>query len=183
MNNNKTLYYIVGVVLVVVAAAGGYFYGYMVGQKSSETEIANLKSSLATYFPPPPEEVFSLSGTVKDIGKDFIEIEIISFVQFPPQPGATTPTEVRTVRVGPETQITEFTFERTAPPVPTGGSVLPQEVPEKKIEFSDLKVGDQVKVEAAQNIKSETEFTATKVQKIPTTAFSAPVTETKTPSL
>lgn len=187
MNNNKFLYYILGVVLVVVTGAGGYFYGsklgYNAGQKSSEAEINSLKSSLATYFPPLPAEIFSLSGTVKDIGKDFIKVETIPLSQFPPLPGAVTSTEIRTVKVGAGTQITEFTFERSVPPVPTGGGVLQQEVPEKKINFSDLKVGNQVTVKAALNIKSEMEFTATEIQRIPTTAFSTPVIQVGIPAL
>ena len=189
MNNSKFVYYVIGVgiVLVIVAGAGGYFYGlksgYIAGQKSSEAEITSLKASLAIYFPPPPEEVSSLSGTVKDVGKDFIKIEIASFIQYPPPPGASAPTEIRTVKIGAETAITEFTFERNEPPVPTGEGVLPQEVPGEKIKLSDLKVGDQVKVEASENIKNKMEFTATKIQKIPTTAFPTPVTEVQTPSL
>ncbi len=189
MNNNKLFYYIVGVgvILILAAGTGGYFYGsklgYVAGQKSSEAEINNLKSTLATYFLPPPEEVFSLSGTVKEVGNNFIKIEIASFSQYPPPPGASAPTEMRTVRVGAETAIAEFTFDRNEPPVPTGEGVLPQEVPGKKIKLSDLKVGDQVTVEAAENIKNKMEFTATKIQKIPTATFPAPVIEVQTPSL
>ncbi len=189
MNNSKLFNYVVGVgvLLIIVAATGGYFYGlksgYIAGQTASQAEIDGLRSKLAAYFPPLPEEIFSLAGIIKDIGKDFIKIEIASLLQSPPPPGSRTQTELRTVKIGLQTAITEFTFDTVSVPTPTGEGVLPPETPEKKISFSSLKVGDQVTVEASENIKSKIEFTATKIQQIPTATPPAQPTDIQTPSL
>jgi len=188
MNDKKLIYSIVGIftLLVLTSGAGGYFYGlkagYVSGKSASEKEIADLKAGLQVYFPPSPSEVFSISGVIKEIGGNAIKVEMNSFTEFPPLPGQKNPTELRLVKITPDTKITEFTFSKPGLPVP-GKNGLPPEAPMKEIKFSDLKFGDNVTVKSLENIKNKMEFTATNIEKMPGIPPSSTIKEVKTPSL
>lgn len=168
---NKNLYSLIvaGLIFIIVFGWGGYFYGRKagerIGKEASQKELADLKQRIKLFFPSQPAEIFSISGSIKEIGKDFLKIEYFVPSELPLLPGETAKKELRKVAVNQNTKIIKIdfsSFSQGMPPKPSELQAGPKEI---KISLSDLKVGENISVTAKENIKDKKEFSATIIQK------------------
>jgi len=130
------------------------------GRKEVEEKY---QAKIKEIFPPPlePKEVFSFLGEIKEIKDKTLTLGVTVHA---PNPFQEPKIEKKTVRTNETTKVVkgvaksqeELAKENSQaeifPPRPfkKGESIL----------FSDLKVGDIIEVEAEENIKDKTEFTA-----------------------
>ena len=177
---------IAAVALIAGAVIGFYGSSFKTGVSSSfKEENEKLKSQIEAakkFFPPSPPEIRSLSGTVKEIKDGAVTIE----VNFFGNPFEDLP-KMREVTVGERTIIVKneqkspdvFRKEMDAyqaalaklSPAGTGPAGIPAKnypIPpapfiEKKLELAALKAGDQISVEAGENIKTMTRFEAIRI--------------------
>lgn len=174
---NKYFLVVVALVIGVALGCGIGFYGT---RKSYQAQLERAKQ-----FFPTMSDVRSLSGKVKSIGGNVVTVEIAPLAN----PFEEWPT-LREVVVGKDTKIVksglkdpkEFAKEqeeyqraiaqsqRQSNPAAAPGAQPPAVLPtpplpftEKEIAFKDLKVGDQVMVEAKDNIKLVSRFEATRI--------------------
>jgi hypothetical protein len=128
-------------------------------QPKNQEEINWYKSLLERFYPPLPEEIKSVSGKITKIEDKNLWIEAqIRVSQFPLPEGKEI--EKKNIKVNLTDQTKIFKTEMIKPPP------LPPEKPFKEIvlKFEDLKVGDDVTVTSAENIKGKTEITAIQIQ-------------------
>jgi hypothetical protein len=157
---------ILAVVFLLIGFGVGNFYGKMAAEKAwqgklaeKEKEIEWWKSQLETFYPPLPEEIYSISGKITKIEGNSIWIESQIRVSRLPLPGGKEfETKEIKVNVLPETKIVKVEMAEIPPP--------PPEEPFKEIplKFEDLKVGDQITVTSKENIKGKTEISADRIQ-------------------
>jgi len=151
-NENKKPIALILLFFVVVVIVG--LVGYYIGTLYSSAELNRYKKAVDEFFPPTPDEVFSISGTIKIINNNIV-LEIASLEERT-LPGEESEMEERTVNLNSETQIIEQTFP----------GILDEGIPDMQetfIELSNLNVGDIITVEADENIKTKKEFTASKI--------------------
>jgi hypothetical protein len=164
----KSIYLIVILVLIslLVGFGIGVFYGKNLADKSyrgkiieKEKEIEWWKSQLEMFYPPLPEEIYSISGKIKKIEGNSIWIESqIRLSRLPLPGGKEFETKEIKVNILPETKIVKVEIAEIPP--------LPPEEPFKEIplKIEDLKVGDQITVTSKENIKGKTEILADRIQ-------------------
>lgn len=114
---------------------------------------------------PIPEEIFNFTGTIVAKERNILSVEIFDLTKKEYTLIGEHPKEIRKVEVGPETKIIR---QITEPPTP--GQTTPPEPTQPKeenISLDDLAVGDQIAVQAAENIKYQKEFTATEIIYLP----------------
>jgi len=133
------------IALIFIAGLVGYFIG---------TEFNKYKTAVDEFFPPLPDEMFSIIGTITAI-EDNIVLEIVSLEERV-LPGEESKTEERIVILNSETKIVEQTFSEILDEGVSG-------IQETSIELNKLKVGDIITVESNENIKTKKEFTASKI--------------------
>ena len=174
---NYLKYVLIAVVAITVGCAVGFGAGFWYGQKSgyesgkqagvetgkqeSAQEVSELNRALEVFYPPLPEDIRSVSGEIKSIQGDVIELEISSLTERI-LPGKEPKKEIRKITVGKDAPIVKVDLTMPPSPIigPEGAPVGPEE---KKISLADLKVGDTVTAEAEENIKTKQEFNAVKV--------------------
>jgi len=143
----KTIHYIIiAIILIIVIGALGLKLGLVVGKKSLESEIAQYKKIIDYYFPM-FEETYNVSGKITEIQDNALGVETI--IQDPYVLPDEWKTKIVKVIIGDETKITKFDME-------TGASI--------ELNFSTLKVGDEISANADENIKDKNEFTAKYVE-------------------
>jgi hypothetical protein len=157
---------VLAIVFLLVGFGFGNFYGKMVTEKiwqgklaEKEKEIEWWKSLLEMFYPPLPEEIYSISGKIKKIEGNSIWIESqIRVSRFPLPGGKEFETKEIKVNVLPETKIVKVEILEIPPP--------PPEEPFKEIplKIEDLKVGDQITFTSKENIKGKTEILADRIQ-------------------
>ena len=155
---NKKLTIII--IFLIIAGVGGYYLG--VSDKSGQcaSELSRYQEAVDSFFPPTPEQVFSIDGIIKEIGKDYLIIETPSLSKRI-LPGEEPVMEERKITVSENTEIIKrnpmvFEFSEEE------GTEIPV-FKEEKYSFSELKSGDSVIIEAEENIKNESEFPAAKI--------------------
>lgn len=136
--------------VVVIVGLGGYYLGTV----SSSTELNKYKTALDAFYPPIPDEVFAISGTIKSINNNIV-LEVASLEERT-FPGEEPKIEERIILLNSETQIVEQSFPEIL------GEGIP-EIQETSIELSNLNVGDIISVQANENIKTKKEFIAIKI--------------------
>jgi len=154
---------IVYLILILVSLLVGFFVGKISERKiwqaeiiKTQKEVEFLESSLETFYPPLPEEIYSISGKVTEVGDETVSIEtLVRVSQFPLPEGAEIEKQNIKVNVTDQTKITKF--EMLLMPV------LPEEET-SVVNFSDIKVGDQISVTSEENIKGEKEITASQIE-------------------
>jgi len=182
-NTQSKIYFIIGAVLVI-----GLILGYIWGSFSSQEKAFNqgldqgrkeieekYQTKIEELYPtvPEPEEIFSVSGEIKEIKDETLTVET---TYYPVNPFEETKTETKTVRI---TEATEFVkqvqkspeelekegeaFRKAMEETPEAAILPPEPFKELTISFSDLKVGDRITIEAEENIKGKTEFGAKKI--------------------
>lgn len=140
-----------------------YDAGYSAGYNSAWNKAETLVSS-SYLFPKKPEEVYLISGIIKDISilNSLILLEA-SPVSSNPLSEDSKITE-RTIKIISNTELV-----RSTPKSPdiireemqNGGGFSPYF--ENEIDFKQFKIGDIISASSDKNIKKEMEFTATKV--------------------
>jgi len=152
----KTKYIIISVVIAIVLASGGYLLGQQAGIKKSSQEIEKLKGLVNTIFPPPPQQISSVTGVVKGIYGATIQLEIDDPDDYLPHLD-NSPRKKQT-RMAITSSNTSFVlidltkFDNNGNPASS------------PIKLSDIKVGDIVTVRSNQNIRSAEKFEATAVE-------------------
>jgi hypothetical protein len=166
----KSIYF--KIILAIVFFLIGFFVGNFNGRiferkiwqeklNEAQKEINWWKSQLEIFYPPLPEEIYSLSGKITKIEGKTIWIEsLIRVSQFPLPEGKEIEKKEIKVNLTDETKIVKIEMIE---PIP-----LPPEEPFKeiKLSFKDLKVGDQITIISKENIKGKTEILADKIQLI-----------------
>ena len=151
--------------LLIIIVVG--FICFSLGQKSGEfserkiaqielaekeTEIQALQTSLEMFYPPLPEEIYSISGKVTKIEGNKISLDSSVMVsRFPLPEGKEIEQRIFSVIVNDQTKISKIEF------------FLPEEQPEI-LSLSDIKVGDEISVNSEEDIKDKEEFVASEIQ-------------------
>ena len=164
----KNIFSILVILAVVILIS--FFIGWRLGETSErkvwqeklqqkQEELKALQSAVEFFYPPLPEKIYSLSGTVTEIQDKTIFLEAFFQVsQFPLPEGAELEKQNIKVVVTEQTKITELEVDL----VP----LLPEEepLPEKTLSFEDIKTGDRIAVSSEENIKGKKEITASQIQ-------------------
>ena len=162
--------YIISIIVFLLIGFGiganllrrGYQAKISQAQSEAQKEINWLKSQLERFYPPLPEEIHSVSGTVTEKGDNFLEMEAqIRVSQFPLPEGKEIEKQNIKVNLTEETEI--FQNEIIAEPLLSEG--LPSE-PFKKVilGFGDIKIGDQITVISGENVRGKKEIAAKEIQ-------------------
>lgn len=159
------------VIALVIGAVAGFAFGRggIVGPSPEVTKLRAQVEEAKKLFPPLPEDIRSVSGTVKEISGDLISIETFSANPFDETP------RMRSITADSGTEITrnqpkdsaayqreldqyQKSFQSAKPgsnlPVP------PNPFREVSIDISDIKVGDQIVALANENIRDRMSFKA-----------------------
>ena len=137
-------------------------------EEKYQTKIEELFPS-----PPEPEEIFSISGEIKEIEEKTLTLET---TYYPANPLEETKTEMKTVKIAEATEFIkqvqkpmeefikeEEAYRKAIEENPETIISPPEPFKELSISFSDLKAGERVTIETEQNIKGKTEFEAKKI--------------------
>lgn len=160
--------------LAVILAVISFFAGFGIGSwngkmiagkvcqgklNQAQEEIKWWKSQLEIFYPPLPEEIYSISGKITKIEDKTIWIESKARVSQLPLPGGKE-IETKEIKVNTtdETKIVKI-GTAVIPVLPTG-----EPFEETLLKFEDLKVGDQITVTSKENIKGKTEILAEIIQ-------------------
>lgn len=141
----------------------GYDVGYSTGYESAWNEAKTIVDS-STIFPKKPEEIYLISGIIKNISisNSLILIEA-GPVSSNPLSEDSKITE-RTIKITSSTELVESTpksLDIIQEEMQNGGGFNPYF--ENEINFDQFKVGDIISVSSDKDIKRETEFTADKI--------------------
>jgi hypothetical protein len=151
------------------------------GLEKGRSEIEEkYQTKIKELFPTPIEskEVSSFSGKIKEIKDGTLFLEIILY---PSSPFQEPKIEMKTVDIAQNTEIAKGVLKSREETIQEAGALseiiednpkadVPSLDPYKKGEsilFSDLKIGDMVKVEVGENTKNKAEFTAKTIIVIP----------------
>lgn len=146
-------------VVIVVVAVGSFFVGLLIGEKrGSEQTRQALDPVLDIAFPKPPEEMFALNGTVRDVVGATISLEVSDPNDYLPHAdGSPAATQVRYANLTDQTRLLSYDMNR----VDTNGDPLVTQ-----IQPSDFKAGDSVLVRSDANIRDAQQFDVTEVDLI-----------------
>ncbi|RJQ30072.1 hypothetical protein C4565_01040 [Candidatus Parcubacteria bacterium] len=139
------------VVGLVLGAVGGYYYGSSAGTK-------NLRDVVGLVFPEPPQEIFAVSGLVKEAAGARLVIETADFNDYLPHTDGTPAKKIdREVFLSGATKMT---------------LLYPASIDEKgnmkqeTISENDIKVGMMVTVKSATNLRDAKTIEATELEAI-----------------
>lgn len=150
--NKKTLIILI-VVLLAFGIAVGFFFGMKNGKESADE---NLQKVVGLIFPKPPEEIFSMTGTLKAVNGTTLSLEVRKPDDYLPHVDGSAPaTETRYVSVLGTTKITLIDITK----IDAKGN---PETTELKI--NDLKIGGALTVRSDKNIKDEKSFDANQIE-------------------
>jgi len=167
-------------IIVVTLAIGlvlGYIWGSGQGLKQGREEVEEkYQAKIEELYPssPEPEEIFSVSGEIKEVKDKVLTLELTFS---PANPFQELRTETRLVKI---TETTEFVkaVEKSAKEIAKEEEAISkarEESPgvepsplepfkkEQTISLSDLRIGNTVFAETDENIKGKTEFTARRI--------------------
>lgn len=152
---NKTALILLVVLLVVAGVALGFYFGQNQGaQKVEET----LKALVNQVYPPPPEIMQVMGGTIKSVHGATIEFEVLDLDDYLPHPdGSPRRKEIRFANLSSKTEIVLINYTK---PQPDGSPTI------SSLKRSDLKQGDDIKVTSDENIRDAKKFDVTRVEVI-----------------
>jgi len=131
--------------------------GYLEGSKEMEKRY---QAKIQEVFPQ-PEKIFTLIGKIINLEEEKKILTLRASLQ---TPNPFAPKLEKKVKVGEDTKIVKRTIksiEEFQKETEKGSSPLPYR--EELGEFSDLKIGEQIIVEASENIKNKEEFVAERI--------------------
>lgn len=155
-NENRPKYFaIAGIILFfILGFLAAYFWMNAKIQKTSKdcaASLAEIKKTESTIPAVPkiqaPSEFFSISGKVENIDGQKITIKGFSFGE----------QKTYIVTVGDDTKITKREMDLSPP---KEGVSAPPKSKETDISLADIRVGDSLTIDSADNIKDKTEFIA-----------------------
>jgi len=138
---NLTAIIIISIILIIASGTAGYFLG--------QNSLKEYKIIVDELFPEPPEEIFSIGGTVLKISDNSFTIETSSLERY--LPGKEINSVNIIVNINQDTQIIESDFTL--------------ESEEKTISLSDLVVGDYIIIDSDENIRNKNQITAKSITK------------------
>lgn len=155
MKTKKSLA-VFGVVIIVFLII---VVGLYLNQKDDGKEIEETLPPLVDpFYPKPPEILMSLSGTIKGISGGLMDLEIMDPDDYLPHPdGSPQRKELRFVSLFSDTEIVLIDYTN---PQPDGNPTV------TPLKLSDLKGGDEVRVESKENIRDAKEFDAQRIEVI-----------------
>jgi len=178
-SSQTTFLTLVGVVALMVLSITLFSVGFLAGQTiGARQALIAARDKVSKVLPAAPEEVFSLSGTVKEVRADSFVIEAAPFSSNPLD--AQGPTE-RVVKVGGTTVLQQLNFKSAgqiqkeseayraaltqadAAGVATPSAPMPYSL--TSLVLSDLGLGDLVTVNAKVNVRDVKEFEASEVNR------------------
>ena len=164
------------IIILIISLLAGFFVGEIsergkwqgkleTAQKTARDEINWYKSLLEPFYPSLPEETRSTYGKITKIEDKTLWIEAqIRVSQFPLPEGKDMEKQNMKVNVTDETKIVRIeTVEPTEIPLPSEEFLL-EPFKEIILSFEDIKVGDNITVISAENIKGKTEISASQIQ-------------------
>jgi len=152
----KQQYIAISIIIALVLGIGGYLLGQQAGIKKSSEEIKNLKSLVDLAFPPPPQEMLSLTGTVKGVYGATIQLEIDDPNDYLPRlDNSPRKKQTRNAITSNETSFTLIDYTKIDQ---EGNPTISQ------IKLSDIKTGDIITVRSNQNIRNAEKFDVTAVE-------------------
>ena len=131
-------------ILIVVSGAGGYFLG--------KNSMKEYKTIVDEFFPEPPEEIFSIVGTIQEISGDSFKVETSSMERY--FPGKELKTIILTINTNQDTKILENQLSPS------------RDIIETTISFSELNIGDYVTINSEENIRDKNQITAEDITKL-----------------
>jgi hypothetical protein len=140
MNKKGKLNQIIFITMFLILIVGAGISGYFLGQNAMLNSIY-----------PEPNEVLTIFGQITSIDGNSLIIETSSFERYIPEQEQKL-TKI-TVNTNEQTKISEQNFSPENP----------SELTETIISFSDLTVGDSVRVSSSENIKGKNQITATEI--------------------
>lgn len=156
---------IIAAALILIGAA--YNFGLKKGRETAEREIREktqqideLKKRIEVVYPKPPEEIFSISGIIREIKEGLLVVETVERSELPRLPGEPVLPETREVIVTEKTEIVRGGFD------PLTGFTKTQ-----KITLADLVVGENIQIESDTNIKGKKSFEAKRIFPVSGHAF------------
>ena len=194
-------------VFILVFFVAGFILGYLLGLGGRvqvlvdkyEAEIATLQSQIekAKKFFPSVSEIRALSGAIQEIKNNTIFLKSGAssnpFEELPSVREVVVTDNTKIIKQEPkdpkllQKEMTDYqkTFEEAQkePSATTIFPTPPMPFVEEEITIAELKVGDQITVEANENIKTATRFEATRIvlQQSPAAAIVASPTPEPTP--
>ena len=164
------------IVPLVVVAIISFLIGFGFGKTSEKgieqpelvqtrEEIEWLKSQLEMFYPPLPEEVYSLSGTVTETGAQFLVMEAqIRVSQFPLPEGKEIERQNIKVNITDQTEIFKTEMAELLPPSPGELPSFEELMKKTALSFGDIKVGNYIVATSEENIRNKKEITAKEIQ-------------------
>lgn len=166
------------VIFSIVGFISGRALSGGLGVSSDQAQLQKLQMQVEAakkLFPPPPADMRSIIGTVKEVKENALVVETFSSNPFDDTP------RIRTITAGENTSITrneqkdpavyqeelaEFQKAIQAQSGQTSGTppVPPSPVREVSVELSDVKPGMQATVTAEENIRDKESFEAKTIQ-------------------
>lgn len=154
--NRGQILWIAVVIALIVGALAGFLLGKQTYEKAAEEEISRLSAIVDYVYPPPPETITTLSGTVLGIHGATITLEINSIDDYLPiLDGRDRRKEVRYANFSGTTEFIETRVSER------GEFGLP---PTSPITIDNIEVGNVVRVRSEQNIRDLEEFDVTRIE-------------------
>jgi len=142
----KSYLIILAVIIIIIVGSVCFKLGFISGKKSLEPIVTQYKKVIDNFFPM-PEEMSSIFGKITEIQDNVLSVE--TTVQNPYILPDEWETKIIKVIITEETEITKFDME-------TGEGI--------KIDFSNLKIKDEISARTDENIKDKDEFEAKYVE-------------------
>ena len=140
---------------MVAGVALGFYFGQKQGAQKTEETLGALVDQV---YPPPPEVMQAMGGTIKNIYGAIIDLEVLDLDDYLPHPdGSPRARELRFASVSGATEIVLVDYTN---PQPDGSPTV------TPLTLSDLKPGDEVKVISDENIRDTQKFDVTRVEVI-----------------
>lgn len=140
MKNSLTII-IIAIIVIVVVGIISFKWGFNQGAKQYKEII--------DYYFPMPEEVLNVDGKITEIQGKILSVE--TTIQDPYTLPENWQTKTVKVKIADETKISEINIE-------TGDTT--------EIDFSKLKLNDEIRATAKQDIKDKNEFEAESIELI-----------------
>jgi hypothetical protein len=122
-------------------------------EEIKKEEVQNQNEAVMNFV---PESIFNLNGTITEIDKNIITFN--AAVPHLDEGGKKyTASEIRKIVIDDSTQIVRYVLQ-------TNKETEQKEVIEKKLQVSDLKIGEKIEAISATDIKYEKEFAVIKIR-------------------
>jgi len=160
---NKLIKISIYIIILVIFTTLGFFVG-KVSNNTKNKEYETLKQNINKVFPQPSQEVYSVSGAVKEISNNQIIITINSFPtsNYPWDEPQEIRREERMVKIPKDTKLKKVIIDPFLEPQFTEDGNLKEEE-EKTFKLNELKQGDYIQISSQDNIRTNKQITAKEI--------------------